>query len=122
MSYKAIISAIASCINEQHLSKGAATDAGPDLELLTDEIIAQQRRMPDYLPFPIAVLTWLFEFSGILFTLQRFSRQSSDARAKQLLAWKNSPIGVCRNFVRFYESLFLLVALDDDFLSGAATQ
>jgi len=110
MSYQSIIHAISSTICNLHLPE-------QELQALnTDDIAAgvsaQQKLLPDYLPLPITILTCLFEIAGLRYG-GRFSKRSKESQQRQMLAWKQSRIGLCRNFVRFYESLTLLVALQD---------
>ncbi|WP_413163665.1 hypothetical protein ACL6C3_29760 [Capilliphycus salinus ALCB114379] len=71
-------------------------------------VLEQHRRMPDYLRFPILFLTLLFNFSGIIRGGSLFYRQSPKMRLDQISAWKNAPISICRDLIRFYESLVVL--------------
>lgn len=68
-------------------------------------VLEQQQRMPDYLQFPIIVLTFLFDFWGIFRQRCLFHQQSDSYRQLQIEAWNNSPVGICRDLMRFYESL-----------------
>lgn len=70
-------------------------------------VLEQQKRMPDYLQFPLFILTLIFEFSGLM-RGSLFHYQSPSMRQLQILAWKNSPFQVCRDVIRFYESLVVL--------------
>jgi hypothetical protein len=69
---------------------------------------AQQRRMPDYLRWPLFILTLVFDWSGCLRGQGRFHRQEHARRWRQIEAWRRSRLGCCRDLVRFYESLVVL--------------
>ena len=71
-------------------------------------VLQQHRRMPDYLRFPIVFLTLLFNFWGLIVAGSPFSRQPHASRLHQISAWKNAPLSICRDLMRFYESLVLL--------------
>jgi hypothetical protein len=61
--------------------------------------------MPDFLRFPIACLTLIFDLVGIAYGGSPFHRLPHSVRWRQIESWKNSPIGFCRDLIRFYESL-----------------
>jgi hypothetical protein len=108
MSYQNIVTAISASLQEQHISGGLTADE------IAVEIIERQACMPDYLRFPIRLLTLMFDWFGLLSGGRRFQSKGAPARLAQLNSWKYSSVGACRNFVRFYESLFLLIALQED--------
>ena len=68
-------------------------------------VLGQVEHMPGFLRMPMIVLTVFFDYSGLLRTGRRFSRQSLDRRQSQIAAWRRSKIGPFRDFVEFYESL-----------------
>ncbi|RAQ41101.1 hypothetical protein B9S53_14535 [Arthrospira sp. O9.13F] len=70
-------------------------------------VLEQHRRMPDYLQFPIWLLTVIFDCWGWL-NASPFHRQPHQLRRQQIEAWKNSPFSPCRDLMRFYESLVVL--------------
>lgn len=107
MSYQNIVVAICVGLECQH----GVADA--DTQTIAAGIVAQHGRMPDYLRLPILVATYVFDFAGLISGGQRFLNKDAGAKRAQLEAWKGSRLGSCRNFVRFYESLFLLIALED---------
>jgi len=80
-------------------------------------VLEQQKRMPDYLQLPLFVLTLIFEFSGLI-RGSLFHCQSPSMREHQILAWKNSPFHVCRDLMRFYESLVVLYWQSDSIHSS----
>ena len=112
MSYLRIIDAICSELRNRYAAVDEEANSVPDV--VVKEIIERQRYMPDYLQFPMRVLTYGFDVIGMFNGGKRFQNMNSEARAHQLNAWKNSRFGVCRNFVRFYESLYLLITLQEE--------
>ena len=108
MRYQSIVTAISCGLQNQHAIGGA------DVDSIAAEILGQQGRMPDYLRFPIRMATWLFDCFGIMSGGRRFQSKSAEAQAAQISRWKGSSLGACRNFIRFYESLFLLIALQEE--------
>ena len=108
MSHRGIVVAISAGLQHQHF------DGGMRAEDIAAEILGRQAEMPDYLRFPMRVATRVFDVAGVFSGGQRFQEKDGPARAKQLSKWKYSRIGACRNFVRFYESLFFLIALQED--------
>ena len=71
-------------------------------------VIEQQNRMPDYLRFPLFILTLIFDIWGLLRTGLFFHAQSPSVRQQQIQSWKSSPLQICRDLIRFYESLVVL--------------
>ena len=66
-------------------------------------VLAEHRRMTDYLRLPIAALTVAFDVAGLL-----FHRKTPQRRAGQIKVWRESSISPCRNLIRFYENLTML--------------
>jgi hypothetical protein len=112
MAYRKIIQAISSGLSSLH-KLDELTNSEPNLQQVGIEIIGQQQRMPDYLRLPITVLTYGFDCVGVFYGGRRFHRLEASQQLQQINAWKSSPIGLCQNFIRFYESLFLLIALQE---------
>ncbi|MGL5082118.1 MAG: hypothetical protein ACRC8A_11590 [Microcoleaceae cyanobacterium] len=71
-------------------------------------VLGQHLRMPDYLQFPILILTLIFDIIGVLQGNRPFHHQSPQVRSQQIDLWRNSSIGFCRDLIRFYESLTVL--------------
>lgn len=112
MSYSKIVVAISDVLEKEYLH-----DAGvaiPATDVIAGEIIGAQHRMPDYLRAPMYVMTFGFDMLGLLRGGRRFQNLDHDRRLVCIDAWRNSRLGVLRSFVRFYESLFLLIALQED--------
>lgn len=68
-------------------------------------VLAQHRRMPDYLRLAFRIATFGFDVLGLAHGGQRFHRSAQASRWQQIEAWRRGPISVTRDFIRFYESL-----------------
>ena len=112
MSYINIIVAISDTFGCQHLE--GTSIVSPGNETIAAEIIACQCNMPDYMRMPIRLLTWLFDWSGFISNGRRFQKLDQAKKLAQIDAWRHSRVGLCRNFIRFYESLFFLITLQED--------
>jgi choline dehydrogenase-like flavoprotein len=82
-------------------------DLQPPFNDLTQFILAQHARMPDYLRTPMQLATFALD-------APRFHRQPPDRRARVISAWKNSPTGFKRDLLRYFESLAILAAYSRD--------
>ena len=65
--------------------------------------------MPKYMTIAIVILTVMFDWYGVLRTNKRFHRQCLTERHGQIQQWKNSKIGICRDFIGFYEKMTMFV-------------
>lgn len=70
-------------------------------------VLQQHGRMSDFLQLPIVVLTLTFDMWGIVQGGALFHRSPPSVRWLQIQSWRRSPIGFCRDLIRFYESLVL---------------
>lgn len=75
---------------------------------LTQFLLTQHGRMPDYLRAPMLLATLGFDLLGMVNGGKRFHRQLPEKRARQIAAWKNSPLGFQRDLIRYFESLATL--------------
>src|SRR5688572_31092764 len=80
----------------------------PPFNDLTQFILEQHSRMPDYLRAPMLAATVGYDALGLLKGGKRFHRQSPEKRARQIAAWKGSGLGFKRDLVRYFESLATL--------------
>lgn len=112
MSYKNVIESLSEGLTRIHLD-GPRDATNPDSSFIAAELISRQEQMPDFMRLPIRLLTVCFNLSGLLHGGQLFRHMPDDARTQRILAWKHSRVGLCRNLIRFYESLFLLIALQE---------
>ena len=112
MSYPNIIAALSNELQRRYADEGKEPDRGTGS--VVSEIIERQGAMPDYLRFPMRMLTRIFDYSGVVVAGKRFQDLDAASQASLLDAWKKSRFTVCRNFVRFYESLYLLIVMEED--------
>jgi hypothetical protein len=68
-------------------------------------VLAQHGRMPDYLRFAFRIATLGFDLLGVVHGGRSFHRAEPASRWRQIEAWRQGPVSVTRDFVRFYESL-----------------
>jgi hypothetical protein len=73
-------------------------------------VLEQHGRMAAYLRWPLAALTLGFDAWGVIGAGRPFHHQDHAARWRQVESWRASPIGPCRDLVRFYESLVVFGA------------
>jgi hypothetical protein len=108
MSQRQIVAAISAGLQQQHnVDRMEADD-------IATEILGCRACMPDYLRLPMWIATLLFDVLGLFSGGRRFHAKDAAGRVAQLNSWKHSSVGACRNFIRFYESLFLLIALQEE--------
>lgn len=68
-------------------------------------VMAQRQNMPDYLKLPLVILTAIFDLWSIIRRGKRFHQLPLSICTQQITAWKMSPVKICRDLIRFYESL-----------------
>lgn len=88
---------------------GKATNKMPNLESTSLLLLKKIHAMPVWLKLPILILTFLFNIFGILSTGRLFYAQSFGQQIKTVDAWQNSPIKLCREFIKFYEKMALFI-------------
>jgi hypothetical protein len=81
--------------------------AGEDLaDSVSEFVVAQHARMPDYLRLPLIVLTLACETWPLGLGYWRpLHRLPLDQRRRVIGAWKRSRLGFRTNLIKFYESL-----------------
>jgi choline dehydrogenase-like flavoprotein len=77
-------------------------------------VVSQHAAMPDFLRWPIIILTLAFDCAGFLYYLGLFHRQNLPRRIAQMQLWRESPIGPFRDLMRFYDSLAALAWAETD--------
>ena len=70
-------------------------------------VLDQHGRMPGYLCLPFLLVTLAFGGSSVLRYGRPFHRLPHAMRWRQIEAWRNAPIGVCRDLIKFYESFVI---------------
>ena len=110
MSYQKILAAIGAELQRRY----ADALPGDRQELdIAREFINCQNAMPDHLRLPLQLLTRIFDACGLLSGGRLFRNLDQERQAALLDGWRNSRIELCRNFVRFYESYYLLVVMQE---------
>jgi len=74
---------------------------------VTRFLIEQHMRMPDYLRFPLKLLTLVFDTWPLPHYMQSFHQLSHQQRWMQIESWKHSKFKFRRDFIRFFESLIV---------------
>ena len=112
MSYPNIIAALSTELRRRYTD--ADQESYRETGSVVSEIIERQGAMPDYLRLPTCMLTYIFDYWGVVVAGKRFQNLDPTSQARLFDAWKISRFNVCRNFVRFYESLYLLIVMQED--------
>jgi hypothetical protein len=68
-------------------------------------VLEQHGRAPDYLRVPLLLFTCVFDLAAVIGTGHPFHRLTPERRGRLLAAWRSARLGVCRDLVRFYETL-----------------
>lgn len=86
------------------LAGGGPALAAPydDVARFVDEAVG---RMPSPHGPGVRLLAMAFDLSAFPSCGELFHRLAPEARAARLAAWRDSPLAVCRQFVRLHESL-----------------
>jgi choline dehydrogenase-like flavoprotein len=100
-----VASALAYSLAQPHETAPELTAPHNDL---TQFILTQHAQMPDYLRAAMKFAALGFDWFGLLRAGKSFHSQSPAQRAKQIAAWKNSPLSFQRDLIRYFESLATL--------------
>lgn len=78
----------------------------PELQTKTVAFVCEKmEQMPRFLGLGMMGMTAAFDMWGVVTAGRRFSRQTHEQQKRQLAQWKNAPVGLCRNFVDFYQKM-----------------
>ena len=102
-----LIQPVIAALAESFLPEGTAANPGSTAAKVVGFLQCKLRDMPGYLSTPIIMMTLMFDLFGIVLAGRPFRSMTPAQRARQVRLWKNSPISVLRDFIRFYESLSL---------------
>ena len=72
---------------------------------VTRFVVDQHGRMSSHFRVPLLILTLGFDFAAIFAHGARFHQLPHSSRWRYVAAWRSSRIGICRDLIRFYESL-----------------
>jgi len=100
-------SALIHSLMSEHACVGGL-ELQPPYNDLTQFVLEQHARMPDYLHTAMIAATAGFDFSSVPFTGSRFHCLPLEKRRAQVNAWRNSSIGAKHDLIRYFESLALL--------------
>ena len=112
MTTAEIATPVVSGLTQYFLSKALGeTDINdiPSLQQTNACMVQRIELMPQYLAWSLLTLTVMFDCYGLLFVQKRFRHQSFSQRERHISQWKNSPLGLCRDFIRFYEKMIIFV-------------
>ncbi len=104
INFKATVSAICYSIIQERGKLDVSKSDFPNNRVVAF-VLHQHGQMPDYLKLPIFLLTLIFDLWGIVTAGKVFHCLPHVIRWRQIQAWQNSPIALCRDVIRFYESL-----------------
>lgn len=102
-TFQATVSALCYSIIRERCSARAEFD--PACNRVVDFVLAQHRRMPDFLRLPMTCATIAFGCESWLRGRGRFFRHDHPARWQQIQRWRQSRLGPQRDLIKFYESL-----------------
>jgi choline dehydrogenase-like flavoprotein len=80
-------------------------ESQPPYNDLTQFVLAQHGRMPDYLRAPMVAATLGFDLLGIPTNGHRLHCLPPDARRRRIESWKASKFGFKRDLIKYFESL-----------------
>jgi hypothetical protein len=106
--FQETVSAICYEIGDWHFAGGESPLLAPPYNDVTEVVLEQCKRMPDYLRLPIRIVTVAFGLFALLRSLRPYHRNGLIRRRLQRLAWRSSPLGPFRDLMRFYETLATL--------------
>jgi hypothetical protein len=103
-AFQATVSAIVYTILRDRFQPGGTSHDFPHNRAVRF-VLEQHGRMASYLRWPFVILTLAFDWSSLPRHGRCFHRLTPADRSKKVAAWRNSPLMICRDFVRFYDSL-----------------
>ena len=105
------------CRDDKWLESEALTKFYGLLLTVASFLLDQHRRMPDYLRFPFTCLTLMFDVWPLPRTGHPFHRLSHEQRLQQIRAWRNSALGVRRDFIKFYETFAIFASYSEYYVN-----
>lgn len=99
-----------------------STGPQPPYNDLTQFLLEQQAKLPDYLVRPMGLATKAFDLTGCLRAGHRFHTQPAIVRAAQIASWKKSRQSARRDLMRYYESLATLAVCSRPSLAENPTE
>lgn len=81
------------------------------LDKVAQALCLKIKAMPPILRFAITALTVVFNAYGLVTKRKSFASQDIDGCARQMRQWQGSPLGLCREFLGFYEKMSVFIHL-----------
>jgi hypothetical protein len=106
-AYAPTVSTLCDGVLQERGLPDAAAATGLPLCAVSEFVLAQHARMPDYLRVPLRLLTLLFDAAGLVHGGTLFHRTEPAARRRQIAAWRGSRFAIARDFIRLHEGLAL---------------
>ena len=78
---------------------------GSELDTTTTEVVRKVSAMPRYMGLGMQLLTLVFDWWGLFTGGRRFRALPRPQRERQVRLWRNSPLGLMRDTVEFYEKM-----------------
>jgi hypothetical protein len=73
------------------------------------EVYQRVLNMPRFLLIPIVMLTIIFDGYGLSRNGRLFRRQNAVQQDQQIACWQNSPMSMCRDFIKLYQKTIIFV-------------
>jgi hypothetical protein len=105
-SFRATVSAIGYSIIRERCGSSGTGAAFPHNRVVRF-LLEQHDRMAGHLRLALMLVALAFDWSSLPRHGQPFHTLPHCDRWRQLEAWRRSPLGTCRKFVQFFESLVL---------------
>lgn len=118
-SFPDTVSALAYSIIRERCEAQSRKDAFPH-NRVARFVIGQHGRMPDYLRFPIRILTLAFDAWAVFRTGHLFHRLPHEQRLRQMEAWRHARLSPCRDFMKFYDNLVVFAWFSETYDSSPA--
>ena len=106
LSFKHTVSALAYSLIEERCNEAGEKDIFPHNQVV-HFVLDQHGRSPDFLRTTLKIITLVFDAWPVLTLEAPFHRLPHPRRWCQVLNWRGSRLGLCRNFIRFYENLVI---------------
>ena len=81
----------------------------PRVNTVAEVLHRKIKAMPVVLQTAMTILTHVFNWYGLALAGRLFCCQSLKQRQRQIAQWRNSPLGLCRDFIGFYEKMTVFI-------------
>ena len=87
------------------LSEHTFTGDDPHFIKVSQALFRKIKGMPIVLHCAMTVLLHVFNIWGLITAGRLFCAQDTSARLRQVGQWQRSPVGLCREFIGFFEKM-----------------